>query len=161
MPAPYITPVALSVPFDNSSNGFTSATVQGAIEELKNSATTTASPGFSFGRSGVSGSGTYLQNETVPSNISGRWVYLHGASIAQVYISNELITTYTMEVLYHDGNGINTVSLGTVTVNSSRGSSFTVSWPVPINKQLAVRVATSSANSPKNIVCGLQLLGSI
>ena len=41
-------PVAASIPFDNSTNGFDSDNVQEAIEETRAS----ASPGFSFGRSG-------------------------------------------------------------------------------------------------------------
>jgi hypothetical protein len=152
--------IAKSVPFDNSSNGFTSTDVQGAIEELKSNAAVSASPGFSFGRSGVSTAGTYLQNETVPSNISGRWVYIQNAAVTHVFVSNELTTTYTIEILYHDGNGIGLTSLGTVTVTTAKGEDFPVNWPVPHNKQIAVRIATTTANSPKNVVCGLQLTGT-
>lgn len=151
--------IARSVPFDNSANGFTATDVQAAIEELKNNAAVSASPGFSFGRSGVTTSGTYLQNETVPSNISGRWVYIQSGAVTHVFVSNELTTTYTIEILYHDGNEVNLTSLGTVTVTSAKGEDFAVNWPVPHNKQIAVRVAVGSANSPKNIVCGLQLSG--
>jgi hypothetical protein len=38
MPAPFISPVARSVPFDNTTNGFTSVEAQGAIEEAKTTA---------------------------------------------------------------------------------------------------------------------------
>lgn len=152
--------IARSVPFDNSSNGFTSEEVQSAIEELNNKINTSASPGFSFGRSGVATSGTYLQCETVPSNISGRWVYIANAYVTKVFISNELNTTYKIEVLYHDGSEINLTSLGTVTVTAAYGGAFTVNWAVPSGKQLAIRVAIDTPDSPKNVVCGLELQGN-
>lgn len=155
-----ISPVAKSVPFDNASNGFTSTDVQGAIEEIQTGLSTSASPGFSFGRSGNANSGTYLQNETVPSNVSGRWVYIDNAYIRKVFVSNENVTTYKIEILYHDGNETNLTTLGSVTVTSSRGGEFTVNFPVPKNKQIAVKIADDSPNRAKNIVCGLELAGS-
>jgi len=152
--------VAKSVPFDNSTNGMTSTDTQAAIEEIKASIQTSASPGFSFGRTGVCSGGTYMQCETVPSNVAGRWVYINTAEVKRVFVSNELTTTFTMEVTYHDGNGVGEVSLGTVTVTAAKGDDFAVSWPVPTDKQLAVRVSTSTANSPKNVVVGLELRGT-
>jgi len=152
--------IAKTVPFDNATNGFVSTDTQAAIEEVLNTVLTSASPGFSFGRSGVCTAGTYLQNETVPSNISGRWVYLNNGIVTDVYITNELTTTYTIEVLYHSGNGVGLTSLGSVTVTAAKGAHFSVSWPVPNDKQIAVRVGLASANSPKNVVCGLQLSGN-
>lgn len=154
------TPVAKSVPFDNTSNGFTSSETQGAIEELNNKVNTSASPGFSFGRSGTVTAGTYLQCETVPSNVSGRWVYIDNAVVKKVFVSNEDSTTFKLEVYYHDGNGIGLTSLGTVTITSARGGSFNVNWSVPIDKQIAIRLASDSPNNAKNVVCGLELQGT-
>jgi hypothetical protein len=155
------TPVAKSIPFDNSTNGFVSTNTQAAIEEVVGTIVTSASPGFSFGRTGVSSAGTYMQCETVPSNVSGRWVYIANAYVIFVYVSNELTTTYSMTVSYHDGNGIGEVALGTVTVTAAKGAAIPVNWSVPINKQIAIRVASTTANSPKNVVIGLQLQGSV
>jgi hypothetical protein len=152
--------VAKTVPFDNATNGFIATDTQAAIEELQNTINTSASPGFSFGRSGVCTPNTYLQNETVPSNISGRWVYMNSAFVTDVYITNELTITYTMQFYYHDGNGVGLTSLGTVTVTAAKGAHFTVNWAVPNDKQIAVKVASGSAGSPKNVVCGLQLTGT-
>lgn len=152
----YSSPVAKSTPFDNTTNGFTATDVQAAIEEVKSS----ASPGFSFGRSGSVNAGTYLQCETVPSNVSGRWVYINSAYVTRVFTTNEETTTYKLEVLYHDGNESGLTSLGTVTVTAAKGNYFSVNWLVPTNKQLAIRLATDSPNSVKNIVCGLELSGS-
>jgi hypothetical protein len=153
------TAVAGSVPFDNSTNGFASEDVQAAIEEVNNEILTSASPGFSYGRTGVCSGGTYLQCETVPSNVSGRWVYINSAEVKRVFVSNELSTTYTLDITYHDGNGVGEILLGSVTVTAAKGNGFSVSWPVPTNKQIAVRVAATTANSPKNIVVGLELRG--
>lgn len=160
MPAPFTTPVAKSVPFDNSSNGFISTDTQAAIEEIANDVAVSASPGFSYGRSGNVTAGAYLQCETVPSNVSGRWVYLNSAYVTKVYITNENTTTYKIEALYHDGNETNLTSLGTVTVTSAKGGAFSVNWSVPVNKQIAIRLATDTPNNAKNIVCGLQLDGT-
>jgi hypothetical protein len=152
--------VSRSIPFDNATNGFTSTDAQAAIEEVNNKVLTSASPGFSYGRSGVTGPGTFLQCETVPSNVSGRWVYISNAVVKKVFVSNELAITYKLEILYHDGNEIGLTSLGTVTIAASRGGAFNVNWSVPTSKQLAIRIATDSTDSPKNIVCGLELSGT-
>jgi hypothetical protein len=154
-------PVAQSTPFDNSTNGLTSTDVQAAIEEVKNLVQTSASPGFSFGRTGVASAGTYMQCETVPSNVSGRWVYIANALVSYVYVTNELTTTYSMTATYHDGNGTNEIALGTITVTSAKGAAIPVSWSVPVGKQIAVKVATTTENSPKNVVVGLQLTGTV
>jgi len=156
----FLSPVAKSIPFDNASNGFISTNTQSAIEEINNNAIISASPGYSFGRSGLVTKGTYLQNETVPSNISGRWVYLFNANIVHLYISNEISTTFTVEVLSHDGNEVNLTSLGSVTITAAKGEDFSVTYPVAHNKQIAVRISPTSANNPKNVVCGIQLTGT-
>lgn len=160
MPAITKTPHANEIPFDNSTNGFTSDRVQPAIEELQTQVLTSASPGFSFGRSGVCNASTYLQCETVPSNISGRWVYINSAVVTRVFVSNENTTTFKLEILYHGGKEVGLTSLGTITVTAAKGGSFSVSWAVPSNKQIAVRMATDTPNSAKNIVCGLELSGT-
>jgi hypothetical protein len=152
--------VAQTVWFDNSTNGMTSTDTQAAIEEVKDLIQTSSSPGFTFGRTGTCSGGTYLQCETVPSNISGRWVYINPATIKRVFITNETTTTFTVEVTYHSGSQIGEVSLGTVTVVAAKGNDFTVNWAVPTDKQIAVKIANSTANSPKNIVVGLELRGT-
>ena len=152
--------VAGSVPFDNDNNNFISDDVQGAIEEINQTVLTSASPGFSFGRSGNVTAGSYLQNETVPSNKSGRWVYINNAEVAKVFVSNELSTTFTLDILEHEGNEINLTLLGSVTVTAARGGAFDVSWSATTDRQLCVRLSPSSANNAKNIVCGLELRGT-
>jgi len=147
------TEVAESVPFDNATNGFTSDNVQGAIEEIGAS----ASPGFTWGRSGVSGSGTYLLNDAVPSNKAGRTIVLGASKIVKIFSATEDLDTYTLEIYSHDGNEVNLTLLTTLTVTASRtGNSGTVAVSVAANKQLAAKLATGSA---KNIVAGIVMQG--
>lgn len=149
--------VATGVPFDNSSNGFTSTDVQGAIEELTNAVLTSASPGFSFGRSGNLPAGTWLSCETVPSNASGRYVYINSAYIKRVFVSNELTNTFDISVYYHYGNEAGLTLLGTVSIVSALGGAFSVNWAVPTGSQIAIQISTGSA---KNAVAGLELSGT-
>jgi hypothetical protein len=148
-------------PFDNSTNGFVSGDAQAAIEEINNKIIASASPGFTFGRSGTVTKGSFLLVDTVPSNKTGRFVYIYNAVITKVFVGAAPSTTYTVEVMSHAGDGTSLTSLGTLTVTSAYGGSATVSWPVANGLQLCVRVAPGSANAPKDVVCGLQLTGTI
>ena len=155
-----ITPVAKATPFDNSTNGFTSTDVQAAIEELKNNATNSASPGFTYGRSGNLPSSTWLLDDTVPSNISGRINYLNNCIITHIFVANQDPNIITIGVYTHDGDGVNMTLIGTVTTLAQRTNTFTTSISVPLNKQVAVRVEPTSASSGKNMDVGLQLKGN-
>lgn len=146
--------VAKNTPFDNSSNGFTSTTVQGAIEEIGAS----ASPGFSWGRSGSIGSGTWLLNESVPSNNTGRYVSISNPVLYEIFASNEGVNTFTISIYEHSGNSIGLTLLDTLTVTSARGGSKTSSVSVTQGKQIAVRLTSGSA---KNIVVGTIIKGSV
>lgn len=156
----YVTPIARSIPYDDQllPTGLGSD-LQTAIDALYNRAVTSASPGYSFGRSGNLSGGAYLLCETVNSNISGRWVYLNNATVQYVYASNELTTTWKLEVLHHLGSEASLTSLGTVTI-VGKGAAIAVLWSVPVNTQITVRVAEDTPNNPKNVVCGLELSGT-
>jgi len=149
---------SVQISYSNLASGIPAANVQVAVDYLANKVATSASPGFSFGRSGAIAAGTFLQCETVPSNVAGRWVFINSAVVTAVFASNELVGPFNLEFLYHDGNAINLTSLGTVTVAAATyGGAYSVAWNVPTGKQLAVRVASGSA---KNLICGLQLTGT-
>jgi len=147
--------VAQSVWFDNSTNGFTSDNVQSAIEEIGAS----ASPGFTWGRSGNTSSGTWLLNESVPSNKAGRTIVLGASKVVKLFSASEDLDTYTLKLYWHEGNSVNLTFLTTLTVTASRtGNSGTISVSVPNNKQLALYLDTGSA---KNIVAGIVMQGDI
>lgn len=149
----FTTPVAKSVPFDNTSNGFTASEVQAAIEEIGAS----ASPGFSWGRSASIGAGTWLLNESVPSNTTGRYVSISSPKITQIFTSNEDISTYTITIYEHEGNSVNLTPLTTLDVTASRGNSASVDITITQGRQLAVRVTSGSA---KNVLAGVIIKGS-
>jgi len=157
LPKVKLSPVAESIPFDNDSNGFTSDEVQGAIEELDNLVNTSASPGFGYGKSGNVASNAYLLCEGVPSNISGRYVYINNAIVTRIFISVQNSATFDIEAFSHDGNGLNLTSLGIVSIVASTGGETSVNWPVATGKQIAVRIINGSC---KNAVGGLELQGT-
>ena len=151
--------VAGTVPFDNSTNGFISDEVQGAIEEVKDLTTSSSSPGFTWGRSGNLTSGAWLLNDGVPSNKAGRTIVLSEAKIVKVFTANEDLDTYSIGIYSHDGNDINITLLTTLTVTASRtGNSGTISISVPSGKQLGVRLDTGAA---KNLVVGVIMQGNV
>lgn len=143
--------VARSTPFDNSTNGFQSTEVQSAIEEIGAS----ASPGFSFGRSGTSTAGTYLQVDSVPSNQAGRIVPINSGFITDVFVACQLASTFTLEVQQRVGNTFTTIYTLTVT-NSRKATASPSNVPVTLGDELCVKVGSGSA---QNIVCGLVVRG--
>jgi len=151
---------AFGTPFDPDNDpacDLTKDNVQEVIEELCKKVLTSASPGFSFGRPGDLTANTWLKNENVPSNKSGRWVYIQNAVITHIFIAVENIDTFDVAVYHHDGGGINLTFVGRVTVTSARGGSFPVNFPVPTDKQIAVRLENGPAD---DIVVGLELRGN-
>lgn len=151
---------AAQISYNNFNSGLSSTNAQSVIDELASRVQTSASPGFSFGRAGSVNAGTYLQCETVPSNVSGRWVYIANALVRSVFVSNELQVPYSLDVAYHSGNNTSETIIGTINVTSGYGGAFMVNWAVPANKQLSIKISASSPNAAKNIVCGLELSGS-
>jgi hypothetical protein len=153
--------VAKTVPFDNSSNGFLAEDTQAAIEEVNSTVGNTASPGFTWGRSGHVSVGAWLQNETVPSNKSGRTMFLNNAIIKKVFVANEDPDVITIEIYTHDGDEVNLTLIGSVTTAALRSNTFSTSFSIPLNKQIAVRLASASANGGKNTVAGILVKGDL
>jgi len=150
------TSVARSTPYDNATSELKSSDVQGAIDELSTLSSSTASPGYGFGRSGITYFGSYLLNESVPSNVTGRSVYLASAQITDISIGNEDVSTFSILIEEHDG--VTFTTLITVNVVAARTAAFSVGVPVTTGKMLAVKIQTGSAKNPVVI---LQLRGSI
>ena len=147
MPAIKKSPHAASIPTDSSLS----------VQEELDTISLSASPGFGFGKGGNVASNAYLLCEGVPSNISGRYVYVNSAVVTRVFISVQNAGTFDIEVFHHDGNETNITSLGTVSVVASTGGEFTVNWAVTTGKQMAMRIINGSA---KNAVGGLELQGT-
>lgn len=141
---------------------FTFAETLAFLEEAVNQIfATSASPGFSWGRSGTVTKGAWLQNDTVPSNVSGRTVFLAGAVIKKIFVANEDPVALKIELYHHDGAGVALTLLGSVTTGAVRTSKFDVTIAVPVDKQLALRVASDSPNQGKNLVAGVIIAGTL
>lgn len=115
-----------------------------------------ASPGFTWGRSGNIPTNTWLLNDTVPSNKAGRRVFLANAQVINVFVSNETSGTFDVGVYEHTG-GVPSL-IGTVSVVSARGGSFTTAFAITTDSELATRVTSGSA---KNIQVGLIISGDL
>lgn len=132
------------------------------IEEMVDqSVSTSASPGFTWGRSGNSPAGTWLLNESVPSNISGRTVFLSSALIKKVFISHQDAVIVKYDLYHHLGDGLSMTYIGSASTTASRTYSEDLNLSVPLNVQLAFKVASDSPNAAKNPVVGILLAGTL
>lgn len=148
---------ASNVTFDNSTNGFSADNVQDAIQESGAS----ASPGFSFGRSGSVSGNTWLRRPgNVPSNRAGVTIPINNPVISEVSCSNRNIDTYTLEIWEHEGNLTNDILLGTVDVVAARGGTFAVNFPTSKGKQIAVRLQGGSG-SVRDLGADIVIKGSV
>lgn len=144
--------VARSIFFDNTGSSLTSENVEDAIKEVQDNlenleVDASASPGFSFGRNGNVSSGTWLRRPgNVPSNRAGITVPIDNPVIKEVSCSNRNIDNYSLDIYEHDGNLVNLVLLGTISVVAARGGTFSVNFPTTRGKQIAIRLAPGSGN---------------
>ena len=149
-------PVAAGVPFDNTDgNNFTSTNVQSAIEEIGAS----ASPGFSFGRSGGLLANTWLYVDgSVPSNSVGRYIPINNPVVSRLFVGCDSAATFTITLYQHTGNLANLSTLATLTVTAATGAdSGIISVAATKGYQLAIQVTSGSAN---NVVAGVILKGT-
>ena len=128
------------------------------IEEIvRQIAAVTASPGFTWGDSGNVSSGSFLLNDTVPSNKAGRAVPLKDAKITKVFVTNEITNTFDVQILKRLGPGsfsvLTTISL---TAQRKKVQSYT-NVNVDEEDELAVRTAVGSCKNP---VVGVIIVGS-
>lgn len=114
-----------------------------------------STPGFSFGRSGVVNSGTYLQIDGVPSNLAGRIVPFAESSLAYIFVSCSEESTFSLEVQTRVANVFTTVY--TLNVTSARTLTAEVSdVPFVFGNEIAVKIGSGSTS---NVVVGLLLQG--
>lgn len=143
--------------FDNTGTDLTSTKTGPAIRELATNVGQSASPGFSWGRSGNLSTNTWLQNEGVNSNRSGRTVIFDNPEITRIFVSTENLNTYTISIYEHEGDQINLTLLTTLSAVSSRtADSGPITVAVTEGRQLAVRITSGTA---RNMVVGMTLAG--
>jgi len=129
------------------------------IEEISDQkVAVSASPGFTWGRSGNISNGTYLLNDTVPSNITGRRVPISSGIIATVFVDTEEISTFEIVIFKHPSPF---TTLAVVPVVSSKGGTFILNDPLPqvfSGDVLGIQIINGSCKNP---VIGLIIRGTI
>jgi hypothetical protein len=150
-----VTPVAESVPFDNSNNDFIADDVQTAIEEINAKLESGASPGFMWDRSGNVPAGSYLLNGSRPSNISGKTCPINGV-IVSASITQENDDSFSFKIQKRVNSSF--VDLGTVAIVSSRKSVVDLNITITKDDELCVMIYTGS---PKNPGIDLLLKGTL
>jgi hypothetical protein len=148
---------AIETPFDPANCDIIDGeNVQDAIEDLCQQANTSASPGFTWGSSGNVTANSWLLNDTVPSNKSGRAIFIADATLEAVFVRCELAATFDIEIYEHDGVTYTLVT--TVNIVATRGGDFPIaSLALTNGKELALKLVNGSA---KNVVAGCVLRGT-
>lgn len=153
----FISPVASSIPYDDTICQLGTDSVQGAIEALCVKVSTSASPGFTWGDSGNLVSGKWLMNDTVPSNLTGRRIYLFNGTLDVVFADAENSATYTIAIYEHDGTTF--TFLADVVVTAARGNENVLVTPPSLTQGQAL-AAQMTSGAARNIVCGALLSGT-
>lgn len=152
---------AFTTPYDNANCDLDAENVQEAIDELCANQNVSASPGFSFGRFGAVVAGTWLRRPgNVPSNRAGVSIPLSNPRIRLISCSNQNIDTYTLEIWEHDGDLVGATLLTSITVTAARGGDFPVDVAASQNRQLAVRLSTTSG-FVRDLGCDVVLKGGV
>ena|SRR3972149_3038152 len=151
-------PHSKEIPFDNSTNGFTATDAQAAIEELNTTVGVSASPGFTWGRSGNLPTSTYLLNDTVPCNLSGRVVHLTTGNVVGAFVAVEDDATCTFDILKRTGPAT-FVSLQTCSLVAERKKAFAFDPGAAVvsGDELVVQISVGSC---KNCDFGILIRGS-
>lgn len=148
---------AETVPYDNSGSGLSATNVQQAIDAIYSTFSGLISPGFTWGRSGNIPAGTWLQNDTVPSNITGRNFPFYNGQLVTIAVSNENTTTAVVELYAHDKVTFTLLATLTLSAQKSKEQNYT-GVSLTKGKELAVKIGSGSA---KNIVVQLVIKGTL
>ena len=150
------------VPFNNVDSVFPAniETAEQALNYLRSQAQVTATPGYTWGASG-SIKNSYLLNETVASNKSGRLVTLSG-SITSIFIVTARITDeYTLEIRRRNANGTYTTILSLIADGTSRFYAASSAVSVAAGDELAAYIKRSGKKGATNPVTGILVTGNI
>lgn len=138
-----ITPVASTVPFNNSANGFTSTDTQAAIEEAKALAANSSRGGLICGHDGASSVGRYLA--FYPSNPSNTnpLIIPEPSELVALSISASANSTGTLTV-YRNFVPVTTISLSSSRKNRIQGLEINLTDL----DELSVSVTSGSISKP-------------
>lgn len=143
MSKPLITNVAKSIPFDNSTNGFTAQEAQGAIEESKAAAAATSRGPTVCGFDGTASTGRWLEFfSNNPSN-NNPFIIAEPNQLIAISISASSNSTGTITI-FKNGIALTTISLTASRKNSVNGLSFNLTSL----DELSLRVTSGSIARP-------------
>jgi len=152
-----LTPVAHSTPFDPETSELVSQDVNAAILEVYANVNASASPGFTWGRSGNVPTSTYLLNDTVPSSTTGRTVPVDGELVEMfLAIENANACTFTIQKRIA-GTWTDFLSGSLLATERIKNISFAAANSVSKGDELAVYISAGSARNP---VVGVIITGS-
>ena len=148
---------ASNVTYDNSNSELTATDVNQGLDELSTTISNSASPGFSWGRSGSLSTNTWLRNEGVNSNRAGRTITFSNPKITRIFTASENLDTYTITIYEHEGDEINLTALTTLSSSAARSAdSGAIEIAATQGRQLAIRITSGTA---RNLVVGMTLSG--
>jgi hypothetical protein len=116
-----------------------------------------STPGFSFGRSGACTVGTYLQVDSVPSNLAGRLVAFSAANLSNVFVSCQSPATFTIEVQVRVGAVFTTVYTATITASRKFTQTGISGVEFLLGDEVCVKIGSGSCS---NVIVGLIIKGS-
>lgn len=112
--------IAKAIPFDNSTNGFTSTDTQAAVEEAKNAAANASRGPTVCGFDGTASATRYLEFfSNNPSN-NNPFIVAEPAQLVAMSVSASTVSTGTITV-YKNGVSVATISLAAARKNSASG----------------------------------------
>lgn len=149
---------AKNIAFDPTISDMESFNVQDAIDEIFTSASVSASPGFTWGRSGNLPNNTYLLCDTVPSNIASRVATINGY-IAKIFVTQRNSTAFTFAVETRVGAVFTTIYTGVVPATRKVILVPTPQVNVAIGDEICIRI--SNTGNPQDVDLGILLKGSI
>ena len=156
---------AFSVPFDKDNRPeleFESDNAQEAIEENREQILKSASPGFTFGRPNVIFNNTFLFNEGVSSNMSGRTMGFLDAELIKITYNTRDEASYDIQIYQHDGNFQNATLITTQTVNNNNKGSFDLTnVSLTIDRQFAIRINNITSGRVRDIMIDLNVKGRV
>ena len=149
--------------FDPMATDLVSLFTGPAIRELANRVTASASPGFGWGAPGSIGAGSYLLNDSIESNKSGRLVPFNGYVDRFFFIESKKTGTRTLELVKRTTPGTGSYS-AIAEVQATGTTAFgNADFPAPptvgsvavsLNEELAVRVKSGSADL-QDVIAGV------
>lgn len=145
------------LPFDPTGTDLVSQEVGPAIRELFNTAAVSASPGFTWGGSGNI-KNAYLDNDSVPSNTSGRISPVTG-EITTVFMTAENTSSAEVEIRRRVGAVFTT--LVTVSYGGTRKVVSALGSPPAVSSGDELSVFINNTASAKNAVVGIIIKGAL